>query len=111
MTLGERLKKIREEKNLLQEDTAKFLKVTQKTISNYEKGERRPDPDTLKRLSEFYGVSSDFLLGKTDLKNIDSSPLDEFISYFENLSEEDQDEAVKRLINKAIGRNKKGHER
>lgn len=103
MTLGERLKKVREEKGLLQNDTANYLKVSQKTISNYEKNERRPDPDTLKKLAQFYDVTTDYLLGSTqESQAVDYSPLDKFIIDFKNLPDKDRKEAVKRLINLAL---------
>jgi transcriptional regulator with XRE-family HTH domain len=108
LTLGERLKKLRENKGLLQEDTAKYLKVTQKTISNYEKNERKPDPDTLKQLAIFYGVTSDYLIGKSDDQNeIKLSPLEKFIGDYAGLSKEDKKEAIKRLVDQALENNNK----
>lgn len=64
-----RLKYLREEKNMLQEDLAKVLDVSQKTISNYETGERDMSTETLTKLSEYFNVSIDYLLGKSDIRN------------------------------------------
>lgn len=68
-----RLKYLREEKNMLQEDLAKVLDVSQKTISNYETGERDMSTETLTKLSEYFNVSIDYLLGKSDIRNPQTS--------------------------------------
>lgn len=59
------LRQLREEKGLYQKELAVYLNVSVGTISNYENGVHQPDLDTLIRLSEFYGVTSDYLLGLT----------------------------------------------
>ncbi len=64
-----RVKYLREEKNMLQEDLAKVLEVTQKTISNYENETRDIPTEVLKKLSDFFDVSIDYILGKTDIRN------------------------------------------
>jgi len=58
-----RLKELREEKGLHQIELAKILNVTQTAISRYEKGERTPDIQTIKKLRDFFGVTTDYLLG------------------------------------------------
>ena len=65
----ERLKSLRQEKNMLQQDLAEHLKVSKSTISGWEVGRNQPDYDTLIELSIFFGVSVDYLLGNTDIKN------------------------------------------
>ncbi len=67
--LGERLKKLRKEKNMTQEELGAILGRTKFNISNYEMGRRQPDNDTLRALSDFFDVSTDYLLGKTNLRN------------------------------------------
>lgn len=71
-----RLKYLREEKNMLQEDLAKVLDVSQKTISNYETGERDMSTETLTKLSEYFNVSIDYLLGKSDIRNPEEVNID-----------------------------------
>ncbi len=61
-----RLKILREEKELLQSDLAKIIGVTQKAISNYESENRDMSTEILKQLSDFFCVSIDYLLGKSD---------------------------------------------
>ena len=67
--LGKRLKMLRESNNLTQIDLGKILGVGNVTLSQYEKGDRNPDYDTLLRIADYFNVSTDYLLGKTDLKN------------------------------------------
>lgn len=73
MTLGQTLKKLREEHNLYQKMLAAHLHVTIGTVSNYENGVHAPDIHTLCRLADYYDVPVDYLLGRTDHRqNIDS---------------------------------------
>lgn len=69
--LGQRLRELRKEKGLLQRDVAKIIGITDSAIGHYERGARVPDPDTLRKLAEFYSVSVDYLLGRTDVRNPD----------------------------------------
>ena len=64
-----RIKKLRQEKDILQSDLAKRLKVGQATISNWETGRYEPDQDALREMSKIFGVSIDYILGNTDIKN------------------------------------------
>ncbi len=66
--IGEILVRLRKERNLCQKEIAKCLKVTVGTISNYENGVHEPDLDTLNVLAEFYGVTTDYLLGRTSYR-------------------------------------------
>ena len=63
---SERLKMLRVEKHLRQEDVAKALDVTKATISAYENGWRHPSEDMLVKLSNYFRVSVDFLLGENN---------------------------------------------
>lgn len=66
---GERLAKLRKEKGLTQEELAKALNITRSALSLYEIGKRDPDTETLKKMAEYFGVSIDYLLGRTNLPN------------------------------------------
>lgn len=57
-----RLKNLRKEKKLSQQQVADFLCVSNQTYSNYETGAREPDNENLKKLADFFNVSTDFLL-------------------------------------------------
>jgi transcriptional regulator with XRE-family HTH domain len=66
---GSRLKLIRIEQNLQQKDIAKLLNMGVSTISNYETGTSSPDIEKLTRISKLLNVSTDYLLGLSELKN------------------------------------------
>ncbi len=68
MKLGELLASLRKEKNILQKEVAAYLNVTVATISNYEKGVHSPDYETLVKLADFFDVSTDYLLQRTDYR-------------------------------------------
>lgn len=60
------LKIIRENRKLLQKEVAKFLNVTRQTYGRYENGTINPDPGTIIKLSNYFDVASDYLLGIID---------------------------------------------
>ncbi|MCH5164671.1 MAG: helix-turn-helix transcriptional regulator [Clostridiales bacterium] len=62
----ERFRELREEKGIFQSDVAKVLNVSQKSISNWEMGSRRPDFETLVQIAQFFNVTTDYLLGVED---------------------------------------------
>lgn len=64
----ERIRNLREDRDLKQGDLAKLLNCTQACYSNYENGRRDIPTEVLTRLAEFYGVSVDYLLGLTNEK-------------------------------------------
>lgn len=59
----QRLKFLRQKKNYSQEEMAKYLGIARTTYASYEQGKREPDNATLVKLSSFFGVSTDDLLG------------------------------------------------
>lgn len=62
----DRLKNLRKEKKLTQEDMARKLGITRQAYGNYESGSRDVDSATLKKLVEILDVESDYLLGVID---------------------------------------------
>lgn len=60
MNVGEKLKYLRTRKKLKQKEIAEFLKINPVTYGRYEKGHRQPDYETLKKMSRFYEVSTDY---------------------------------------------------
>lgn len=62
MSLGCKLKYLRECKNIKQNDLAKYLGVTQKAVSNYENDMRIPDLFIIKKIAKYFNVSADYLL-------------------------------------------------
>ena len=63
-----RIRDLREDRDLRQRDVAEFLRCTQVSYSHYELGKRDIPTDVLLRLAEYYGTSTDYLLGRTDAK-------------------------------------------
>ena len=64
----QRIRDLREDRDLKQDDLAKMLNCTQACYSNYENGRRDIPTEVLSSLADFYGVSVDYLLGRTDTK-------------------------------------------
>lgn len=67
MTL-QRLKDLREDRDLKQEDIASLLNIAQRTYSGYETGTRMIPYPCLIKLAEFYNTSTDYILGITDIQ-------------------------------------------
>lgn len=76
MNFSIRLKQLRLEHKLTQEQLGKIINKNRSTVAGYESENKQPDFDTLKRLADYFDVSTDYLLGKTDIRN----PYDEFLS-------------------------------
>lgn len=88
--LGNRLKALRIERRKTQEDMAKLLGITRQAYGKYEIGKADPDNETLKKLAEYFNVSTDYLLGRTNVK-------DKGEMYFfdkENWTEQEMKEAI-----------------
>ena len=62
-----RIRDLREDRNLKQKDLAKYLRVHQTTYSDYELGRLNIPIPILHSLADLYGVSVDYLLGRTDV--------------------------------------------
>ena len=69
MDFGDRLRKLRKERNLCQKELAKQLNVSVSTISNYERNIHFPDPNTLCKFADYYDVSIDYLMGRTKYRH------------------------------------------
>ena len=63
-----RLKKLRKERNISQLKLSIDLNMNQNTISRYENMEREADYETLVKIADYFGVSLDYLLGRSDKK-------------------------------------------
>lgn len=63
----ERIRALREDRDLTQKKVANYLRCTQVCYSYYELGRRDIPSDVLIRLAEFYQTSTDYLLGRTDV--------------------------------------------
>lgn len=97
--VSKRLKYLREEKNLLQKDIAKYLNITTSAYGYYEQGKRSPDMETIKKLADFFNVSTDYLLGRTNNRR-DYSDLNSDLgkSSQENFSCQEAKEKVAKIL-------------
>lgn len=93
-----RLEELRKNKGISQDTLAQDLNMTQQRISAYEKGKREPDIETIKQFAEYFDVSTDYLLGKSDIRNpekIDEDKLNvAFNSGFDGLNETNKQIAI-----------------
>ncbi len=61
-----RIRALREDKDLRQSDVANATGIDQRTLSNYETGKTNPDSYAIIKLCDFFNVSADYLIGRTD---------------------------------------------
>jgi transcriptional regulator with XRE-family HTH domain len=65
--ISKRLYELRKKKHLKQDEIAEILGVVRSTYGNYEQGTREMDLSAIIKLADFYQVSLDYMLGRTDL--------------------------------------------
>lgn len=63
-----RIKELRESAGLSQASLSEQLNIAQTSIGNYERGERVPDADIVVKLAQYFNVSVDYLLGRSNIK-------------------------------------------
>lgn len=63
----ERIVDLRKRRKLSQQELAKAIGISREALSGYEQGRREPSLDTLEKLADYFGVSLDYLFGRTDL--------------------------------------------
>ncbi len=69
-TFEERFLELRKEKGVTQKVVGNVLGIGDRAIRFYEIGKRRPDFDGLIALAEYFGVSVDYLVGRTDKREV-----------------------------------------
>ena len=93
ISFSERLRALRKERGLNQTELATALNVTFGTVSIWERGVRKPEMDTLEKISDYFDVSLGYLLGSTD----DRQP-PEGVEAGQWLPENDHDTMLKYMI-------------
>lgn len=70
---GDRLKELRKDKNMTQEDVSKLCNVAKQTISNWESNITQPPFEIITKLAQYFNVTTDYLLGfnQDDLDKIE----------------------------------------
>ena len=72
--LSKKLKLLRKEFNLSQTEFALKLNLSKGAVGMYETDKREPDFDTLIRIADYFGVTLDYLLGRTEERTTDKTP-------------------------------------
>lgn len=83
---GKRLRHLRKREGLSQIELANRLGIPNQNVSNYERGFRHPDFDTLKMIARYFGVTTDYLLGHKvdDINLMTDDEIDEEIKEITN---------------------------
>jgi len=69
------LLKLREEMGISQEIAAKALNVSRSALGYYERGERQPDASFIIKAADFFGVTADYLLGRSDYRSVENQAI------------------------------------
>jgi len=88
--VGKIIKELRIERGITQNELSNYLGLTPKMISFYELGERFPPYDIIIKLSEYFSVSTDYLLGRSAIKSAE-----ELLCDYNSLSNESRKELEK----------------
>jgi transcriptional regulator with XRE-family HTH domain len=113
MGIGLKIKILREERGLSQKQLADKLNISRPAVTKYERDEREPNYDILLKLADYFGVSTDFLLGKTNEKDKNTHSYNKNIKRLENINLNDfsygdetfdliQESAIRGLLAKYI---------
>lgn len=70
MLLQDRLKELRDKESISQKKLGEILNMSQQAIAKWETGAASPDPVMLIKIADYFGVSIDYLVGRTDNPNI-----------------------------------------
>ncbi|MDD2397974.1 MAG: helix-turn-helix transcriptional regulator [Tissierellia bacterium] len=81
--IGKIIRELRIEKGITQNELSNYLGLTPKMVSFYELGERFPPYDIINKLADYFNISTDYLLGRSNIKNPEK-----FIQDYRTLSKE-----------------------
>ncbi len=88
-----RIRSLREDRDLRQIDVSRATGIDQKTLSNYETGKTNPDSNSIIKLAEFFSVTCDYLLGCSEVSLKNNNEILKQITRIENELAE-----IKRLL-------------
>ena len=97
-----RLKELRTEAKLTQQDLADTIKVSKSTISMYENGKRLPEYETLEAIADYFNVDMDYLTGKSDYEDLHSHAMKVTIRKRDGTGLPYQREKISAIIEKAF---------
>lgn len=99
MNTGERIRNLRTKRGLTQEELAKRIGITRARLAKYETGANQIDNEILAQLAEFFNVTTDYLLGTTDLPQSDNDLVkDPGVQFIMRAREELSPEAYETLL-------------
>ena len=98
MTFGETLKRLRQRKNISQDELAKKLNVKQYVISSWEIGRSEPNIEQIKFLSDYFNVPTDYLLGKDIIMVNDENEFEIVTNHFKQDTNDDVINEVIKLL-------------
>ena len=100
-SFGERLKQLMEDQSISQRDLAAALNISKSTVSGYVNSYREPDFKSLLEIASIFHVTTDYLLGNSDIPSLPPSAHNNqsilLLSYFEQLSPEVQNIVLKEV--------------
>ncbi len=103
MTIGDRLRELRENLGFMQITVSKKIGISNKVLSNYENNISTPDLQTLILICNFYNISADYLLGLEIKENQKETRTTEdelkVLNYYKRLNEENKDASKGYMIN------------
>ena len=107
-----RIKLLREEANMTQQELANKLNGAKSTVAMYEKGDRKPSMEILLKLSNIFNCSIDYILGKSNIRNLEELNKVKFANAnglnTEGLDNEDLEELQRQIeYMKKLKKNKK----
>lgn len=108
MSIGVRITKLRKQLNLTQQELSDKIGITRAALSHYEKDRREPDTSTIVKLSDFFQVSTDYLLKGEDFisraKEILDNPNTQIAARDGEISDAEAIERIARILEKQRGR-------
>ena len=99
-TFGAKIRSLRESLELSQQDVANHIGCSSKVLSNYELDKREPDFETFTKLCDFYNVTADYLLNRTDnpkyfKEMVVSFQAENLLYYFDKLPEQYKKDVIR----------------
>ncbi len=101
VSIGQRILNLRKELNLSQKELAEKVGITEASLSRYENNLREPKAEIITKISEALGCSTDYLLGKTNIKDQNIPQLHKDSIEYKNYKEI-EDKILKKLIDENI---------
>ena len=100
INISENIKALRTERGLTQEKMADFLGISFQAVSKWERGETVPDIYMIPVLADFFGVSTDYLLGHNDERR--RQEVEEYINQYYTLWNEGKYEELLKILKNAV---------